>query len=107
MIDLRVRPYRPSDRRQVRSIAYATGYMGDPPTWYWRHRESFADVWTSYYTDVEPDSLLVAEDGDRACGEPHLLPGMRSPAGGRNHLQLMVVDFGEPLRRAGAAIQRC
>jgi len=227
MPNIRVRPYQPSDRPKVRSIAYATGYMGDPPTWYWRHRESFADIWTSHYTDVEPDSLFVAEDGDRvvgylagcvdsssapspasavvrqmfrhwllvrpgtagffwrsfadtvgstrvpsgeisdprwpahlhinllaeargrgagaglvrawferlrdtgspgchlgtlaenrnaiaffermgfrAHGEPHLLPGMRSPAGGRNHLQLMVVDFAMLLRPVGAPPQR-
>ena len=56
-----VRPYAPADREAVRSLCYRTGYMGDSPAWYWRHERSFADIWTSYYTDREPESLLVAE----------------------------------------------
>ena len=34
--------------------------MGEPATWYWRHQESFAEIWTAYYTDQEPGSLFVA-----------------------------------------------
>ena len=62
-MSVRVRGYRPEDRPAVRRICYQTGYMGDPPTWYWRDEESFADMWSSYYTDAEPESLFVAEDG--------------------------------------------
>jgi GNAT superfamily N-acetyltransferase len=36
--------------------------MGEPE-WQWREPESFADLFTSYYTDVEPESSLVAERG--------------------------------------------
>ena len=68
MAEISVRPFRASDREQVREIACATGYMGEPADWYWRHRESFADIWTSYYTDEEPESLFVAADGSSVVG---------------------------------------
>jgi len=35
--------------------------MGEPVAWMWRDTESFADLFTSYYTDAEPESALVAE----------------------------------------------
>jgi ribosomal protein S18 acetylase RimI-like enzyme len=34
--------------------------MGEPADWMWRDVESFADLFTSYYTDAEPESALVA-----------------------------------------------
>jgi ribosomal protein S18 acetylase RimI-like enzyme len=61
---MRVRPYRPEDRPAVRHICHETGYMGEPADWFWRDRESFADLFSGYYTDREPESALVAEDGD-------------------------------------------
>lgn len=42
--------------------------MGEPVGFYWRHFESFADVWTGWYTDHEPESLLVATLDDRVVG---------------------------------------
>ena len=63
-----VRPYRPSDRAAVRLIAYRTGYMGEPADWYWGDFKSFADVFTAYYTDREPESALVAETAGRVVG---------------------------------------
>ena len=65
---MRVRPYREADREQVRRIAFETGYMGEPCDWYWRDAESFADAWTRYYTDREPESAFVAADGDLVLG---------------------------------------
>src|SRR5215475_13622222 len=59
--DIAVRPYRDADRDAVRMIAYRTGFMGEPADWYWRDFTSFADIWTSYYTDREPESAFVAE----------------------------------------------
>jgi len=56
-----IRPYEERDRDQVRHICYVTGYMGDAVDWQWRDAESFADLFTSYYTDAEPESALVAE----------------------------------------------
>ncbi len=59
--DVVVRTYEGRDRAQVRQVCYATGYMGEPVDWLWRDTESFADLFTSYYTDAEPESALVAE----------------------------------------------
>ena len=58
---IRIRPYRPEDRAGVRHVTFQTGYMGEPVDWLWRDPESFADLLTTYYTDHEPESLLVAE----------------------------------------------
>ena len=63
-----VRPYEPRDRAAVRRICHQTGYMGAPADWYWRHAESFADIWTGYYTDCEPGSCFVAVRGDEVVG---------------------------------------
>jgi ribosomal protein S18 acetylase RimI-like enzyme len=38
--------------------------MGESATWFWRDRESFADLFSGYYTDLEPASALVAEASD-------------------------------------------
>jgi ribosomal protein S18 acetylase RimI-like enzyme len=59
--EITVRPYRGTDRAAVRLIAYHTGYLGDPADCYWRDFTSFADIWTAYYTDREPESVFVAE----------------------------------------------
>jgi ribosomal protein S18 acetylase RimI-like enzyme len=65
---LTIRPYRPSDRERVREIAYATGYMGESADWYWRDAVSFAEIWSAYYTDREPESSFVADDDGTAVG---------------------------------------
>lgn len=60
-----VRPYRPGDRSTVRRICYLTGFMGEPVEWMWADEESFADMFSGYYTDREPASLWVADlDGE-------------------------------------------
>ena len=63
-----VRPYTPADRDAVRLVCHRAGYMGEPADWYWRHAESFADVWTGYYTDREPESVFVAVRDGRVVG---------------------------------------
>jgi hypothetical protein len=65
---MQIRPYRAEDRARVREIAYATGYMGESPAWYWRDAESFAEIWTGWYTDHEPESTFVADDGGDVVG---------------------------------------
>lgn len=63
--DVGVRGYRETDRAAVRRICFETGYMGDPVAWQWADRESFADLFTGWYTDHEPESALAAEvDGE-------------------------------------------
>lgn len=63
-----VRSYRAADREAVRRIAFESGFMGDPADWYWRDFPSFADIWTAYYTDCEPESAFVAESDGRVVG---------------------------------------
>ena len=61
-------PYRPADRAALRAIVHATGYMGEPADWYWRDAESFAEIWSGWYTDHEPESCFVAVEGERVVG---------------------------------------
>jgi ribosomal protein S18 acetylase RimI-like enzyme len=63
-----IRQYRPDDRLAVRRICYLTGFMGEPADWYWSDEESFADMWSSYYTDAEPESVFVAERDGTVVG---------------------------------------
>ena len=65
---VQVRPYRAADRPQVRYICHATGYMGDSIRWAWRDPESFADMFSGYYTDHEPESIYVVDQGGEVTG---------------------------------------
>ena len=56
-----IRPYRAEDRAAVRDVCYGTGYLGRPIDWQWFDVESFADMFSGYYTDREPESALVVE----------------------------------------------
>ncbi len=58
----RIRPFRPEDRPAVREICAATGLLGDDIRRLFPEPDFFADLFTSYYTDLEPESCLVAED---------------------------------------------
>lgn len=66
--ELIVRGYRPEDRADVRRICHVTGYMGETAEWYWADEESFADAWTGYYTDKEPESASVVEIDGQVAG---------------------------------------
>ena len=68
MGDVVVRRYVASDREAVRRICVDTGYMGDPVGWLWADRASFADLFTSWYTDHEPGSAFVADCDGRVVG---------------------------------------
>ena len=59
--DVVVRPYEAADRPAVRRICYETGYLGGSPAWMWTDVESWADMFSGYYTDREPESAWVAE----------------------------------------------
>ncbi|MBS1848194.1 MAG: GNAT family N-acetyltransferase [Actinobacteria bacterium] len=61
MTDVVVRPYEPADRAAVRHICFLTGFAGDPVDYQWADEESFADLFTLWYTEREPGSILVAE----------------------------------------------
>lgn len=65
MREVTIRQYRPEDRERVRHICHETGFMGEPARWFWRDRESFADMFCGWWTDHQPESALVAElDGE-------------------------------------------
>lgn len=65
MGEVTIRSYHPEDRAAVRRICFETGYMGEPIAWAWRDAESFADLFSAWYTDHEPESATVAElDGE-------------------------------------------
>ncbi len=64
----RIRPYAPADRPYVRNICCETGFMGRPVDPVFCDREAFADFFTRYYTDWEPDHALVAEADGRVVG---------------------------------------
>jgi hypothetical protein len=63
-----VRSFLADDRAAVRDISYRTGFMGESVESFWRYKESWADLWTSYYTDQEPQSLSVATMDDTVVG---------------------------------------
>jgi GNAT superfamily N-acetyltransferase len=66
---MRVRAYQVGDRELVREICHLTGHMGEPADWFWADRDSFADLFSGYWTDREPESALVveAEPGDEGA----------------------------------------
>jgi hypothetical protein len=67
-MSLKIRPYSPSDRQAVREICCDTGFMGKPIDPVYIDRDAFADFFTRYYTDKEPENALVAEDEGRVVG---------------------------------------
>lgn len=58
--DVVIRPYKPRDRAAVRHICFLTGFAGDPVDYQWSDEASFADMFSGYYTDHEPESTFVA-----------------------------------------------
>src|SRR5690554_5943019 len=56
-----VRPYALADRPAVREICRSTAYRGRGSAAVFEDGELFADYWSSYYTDHEPESCLVLE----------------------------------------------
>lgn len=67
-MDYVVRNFKPEDRDGVRHICCETGLMGDPVDRLFSDRELFADFFTRYYTDYEPESAMVAESEGRIVG---------------------------------------
>ena len=65
---LKIRPYRAEDRGCVRAICFETGMMGDPIDAVYGDRESFADLFTAYYTDYEPEHCFVVDADGRVVG---------------------------------------
>ncbi|MGC1479186.1 MAG: hypothetical protein WA771_01680 [Chthoniobacterales bacterium] len=71
-----IRKYEQRDREAVRWLCCETGYLGKPIDPVFEDRELFADYLTSYYTDAEPESSFVVEQGGEVKG---YLLGSRFP----------------------------
>jgi len=63
-----IRSYQPQDRETIRWICSETGFMGEPIEVFFEGREIFADLWSRYYLDYEPESCFVAEVEGRVVG---------------------------------------
>jgi RimJ/RimL family protein N-acetyltransferase len=66
--ELRIRPYEPRDRADVRRICADTADAGKPVESFFPDREVIADLVTRYYTDFEPQSSWVVDKGDGVVG---------------------------------------
>jgi GNAT superfamily N-acetyltransferase len=64
----RVRPYQPADRAAARWICCETGFVGEPMEKVVLDREVFADMWSAYWTDREPESAFAAECNGQTVG---------------------------------------
>jgi len=67
-MDAFVRSYEHRDREAVRYICCETGFMGEPMEVVFEGREVFADLWSRYYTDYEPEHCWVAQVEGRVVG---------------------------------------
>jgi len=63
-----IRPYEPRDRGAVRRICCDTADAGQPVERFFPDREVIADLLTNYYTEFEPQSTFVADDGAGPVG---------------------------------------
>jgi GNAT superfamily N-acetyltransferase len=65
---LQFRPYDPKDRAGLRQICCDTADAGQPVERFFPDREVFADLLTDYYTEFEPQSTFVADNGGEVVG---------------------------------------
>lgn len=68
MGEIIIRAYRPEDRATVRTICFDTGMMGESIASQYADRESFAEMFTTHFTDREPEHVVVAELDGRVVG---------------------------------------
>jgi ribosomal protein S18 acetylase RimI-like enzyme len=57
----RIRPYQPSDRQAVWTLAADTAFFGAPVEAFMEDRALYCAAFVTYYTDYEPEWLWVAE----------------------------------------------
>ena len=62
-----IRPFKPQDRAALRTICYETSFLGHP-RFFCDNQEIVADVLSIYFTDYEPESCFVADDGKMVIG---------------------------------------
>jgi ribosomal protein S18 acetylase RimI-like enzyme len=64
----RIRPYHPSDRQAVWTLAADTAFFGAPVEAFLEDRILYCAAFVAYYTDYEPERLWVAEVGGTVAG---------------------------------------
>ena len=106
--EFNVRSYLPRDRDRVRWVCCETGFLGDPQEGVFIGRKIFADLWSSYWTDLEPESAFVAEVEGRVegyilgCLDTHRQERVWNkkilPWAGANLANLIAGARGTPLR---------
>jgi len=65
---LTIRPYREVDRPAVREICCKTAFRNRGCEHFFEDRELFADYWTNYYLEYEPDLCFIAEMNGKIVG---------------------------------------
>jgi len=68
MEQVTIRSYQAQDYQGVRDVCCATGLLGEPVVKVFNDEEIFADLFTKYYTDVEPESAFVMENQGKIVG---------------------------------------
>jgi GNAT superfamily N-acetyltransferase len=66
--ELQIRAYESKDRAGLRQICCDTADAGQPVERFFPDREVFADLLTDYYTEFEPQSTFVADNGGEVVG---------------------------------------
>lgn len=64
----RIRPYRPSDRDAVWTLAADNGFFGEPVEAFLDDRHLYSAAFAAYYTDYESERLWVAATDDTVVG---------------------------------------
>lgn len=63
--ELTIRPYKKEDRGTIREICCNTAFRNRGCDAFFEDRDIFADYWTNYYLEYEPDLCFTAElDGE-------------------------------------------
>jgi hypothetical protein len=63
-----VRRYNRNDRAAVRQICCETGFLGRPIDRVFEDRDLFADFFTDYYLQCEPEAAFVVTIDDTVAG---------------------------------------
>ncbi len=66
--DVTLRAYEPADRAAVRDLCCRSAFRNMGTRALIDDPELFGDFWASYYTDFEPESLLVADRDGKVIG---------------------------------------
>lgn len=73
--EIRIRPFRESDRETIYRLCCQTGFLGGPVDPLFRDHELFAELFTRPYLDYEADWVFIAEAHQQVIG--YLLGSVR------------------------------